>query len=110
MTHGQLVNQIRLALGDGQNAVLWPNNTGAAIHHSGHRVRYGLTIGSADLIGLTAEGRFLALEVKVGRDRVRPEQALFLALVQRMGGFATVVHSVHEAEAALARARRGERQ
>ena len=72
-------------------------------------MRYGLAVGSADLIGCLG-GRFIALEVKAAAGRTSPEQRQWLDLVRRNGGFAAVVRSVDEARAAIARARRGERE
>jgi hypothetical protein len=69
-------------------------------------VRYGLAVGSADLIGCL-DGRFVALEVKAAAGRTSPEQRQWLDLVRRNGGFACVVRSVDEARAAIARARKG---
>jgi hypothetical protein len=42
--------------------------------------------GVADVCGLTAYGRFLAIEVKVSPDRLSPEQARFKVEVERRGG------------------------
>jgi hypothetical protein len=108
MSEGQIQDAIRLALTDEQGLVLWRNNTGVA-EHRGARVRYGLAVGSADLIGCL-DGRFVALEVKTATGRVAPEQRQWLDLVRRHGGFACVVRSVEEAHAAIARARTGARE
>jgi len=103
-----LQNQIRLALGREPGVTLWRNNTGVA-EHRGARVRYGLCVGSADLIGILAPaGRFFALEIKTATGRVSPDQVRFLNLVRNRGGFAAVVRSVDEARDALERARMGE--
>ena len=71
-------------------------------------VRYGLCRGSSDLIGIGPGGRFIAIEVKTATGRLSKEQAMFIELVRRRGGFACVVRSVNEAQLALDRARRGE--
>jgi len=103
-----LQNQIRLALGREPDLALWRNETGVAVHN-GRRVRYGLCVGSADLIGILAPaGRFFALEIKTATGRVSPDQVRFLNLVRNRGGFAAVVRSVDEARDALERARMGE--
>jgi len=92
----------RLALGRDPRVVLWRNNTGSALQDYGSAglkpLRYGLALGSSDLIGLVKpSGRFVALEVKSARGAVSKEQAIFLALVESMGGIARVVRSVDEA-------------
>lgn len=105
MSEGQIQDAIRLALTDEPGLVVWRNNTGVA-EHRGARVRYGLAVGSADLIGCL-DGRFVALEVKAAAGRTSPEQRQWLDLVRRNGGFACVVRGVDEARAAIARARIG---
>ena len=105
MSEGHIQDEIRLALSDEPGLVLWRNNTGVA-DQRGQRVRYGLAVGSADLIGCIA-GRFIALEVKTATGRATPEQRLWLDLVRRHGGFAAIVRSVEDARAAIARARTG---
>jgi hypothetical protein len=106
MSEGHIQDEIRLALSDEPGLVLWRNNTGVA-EHRGARVRYGLAVGSADLVGCL-RGRFVALEVKTPTGRATQEQRQWLAVVRLHGGFAAVVRSVDEARAAIARARLGE--
>lgn len=108
MSEGQIQDAIRLAMTDEPGLVMWRNNTGVA-EHRGARVVYGLAVGSADLIGCL-DGRFVALEVKAAAGRTSPEQRQWLDLVRRNGGFAAVVRSVAEAQAAIARAREGARE
>tara|TARA_R110000868_G_scaffold376429_1_gene641278 strand:- start:1185 stop:1511 length:327 start_codon:yes stop_codon:yes gene_type:complete len=108
MSEGHIQDEIRLALSDEPDLVLWRNNTGVA-EHRGARVRYGLAVGSADLIGCL-DGRFVALEVKTPVGRASTEQRQWLDLVRRHGGFAAVVRSVAEAHAAIARARTGAKE
>ena len=105
MTEGHIQDEIRLALSDEPGLVLWRNNVGIA-DQRGARVRYGLAVGSADLIGCL-NGRFVALEVKTSTGRATPEQRLWLDLVRRHGGFAAIVRSTDDARAAIARARTG---
>ena len=108
VSEGAIQDAIRLALASEPGLVLWRNNVGVA-EHRGVRVRYGLAVGSADLVGCL-DGRFVALEVKTATGRVAPEQKLWLDLVRRYGGFAAIVRSVDEARAAIARARAGGNQ
>jgi hypothetical protein len=106
VSESQILADIRVALGDIPDAVFWRNNTGAAELASGHHRHFGLTKGSADLIGVVA-GRFCALEVKTRSGRPTEEQIRFLALVRSKGGFAGVVRSAEDARAAIARCREG---
>lgn len=83
------------------------NHVGVAQHADGARtVRHGLPPGSSDLIGWTADGRFLAIEVKPPGWRLTPSyersergrrQVAFLASVTAAGGVAGFVRSVDEA-------------
>jgi hypothetical protein len=104
-----LQRQVMLALSDA-GCTVWRNNTGTAyqgrvIHSSGSTVTladsrvitFGLCVGSADLIGITGEGRFIALEIKTKTGRVSPDQARFIEHVKLMGGIAGVVRSVDDA-------------
>lgn len=112
--HSDAVSRIRLALGKEPDLVLWMNRpehverwnptSGGAAHSTS-----GLPKGSADLVGILGPfGRWISLEVKTGRGRLRPEQEAHLELVRKRGGFAAVVHTPEDAVAAIARARRGE--
>ena len=72
-------------------------------------VRFGLTKGASDLLGVLApDGRIVAIELKSARGRTTPEQDAFLAGIRAFGGFACVVRSADEARAAIERARKGE--
>ncbi|MBM4442507.1 MAG: VRR-NUC domain-containing protein [Candidatus Rokubacteria bacterium] len=107
-SEGSIQDAIRLEVGAMPDVRLWRNNGGVASHADGSRVRYGLAVGSADLIGiLRPSGRFIALEVKRPGERETPKQRAWLAIVQNFGGFAAVVSSVDEARQAVQRAREG---
>lgn len=45
-------------------ARLWRNQTGKYQLADGRWLSSGLCVGSSDLVGITADGRFLAVEVK----------------------------------------------
>ena len=78
--------------------LVWRQDTGAYKDpKSGRLIRYGLCKGSSDIIGLCADGTFLAVEVKTATGRIRPEQLTFIAAVQKAGGRAGVARSVGEA-------------
>lgn len=102
-------NAIRVRLGRLPDLMLMRNANGNPGTLDGRRAHFGLPKGSSDLIGVLAPGgRYIALEVKTATGKLRPEQVAHLAIVRRFGGFACVVRSVPEAEAAIERARRGE--
>jgi hypothetical protein len=69
------------------------NNVGMARTEDGTTIRFGLGVGSSDLIGWTRTGKFLAVEVKTPTGRVTPEQAAFLGAVSLAGGIGVVMRS-----------------
>lgn len=105
MTEQQIQQAIRIDLGREPDVVLWRNSTGVAQTKDGRSQRFGLCVGSADIIGIGPGGRFLALEVKTPTGRVSPEQARFIALVNQRGGIGAVVRSPDQARAVIVRAR-----
>lgn len=105
-TEAELLRAILVALGARPEVRLFRNNVGLARDATGRHVRFGLAVGASDLVGIVApHGRFLALEVKSPKGRVRPEQEAFLEMIRGLGGVGRVVRSVAEAEQALAEAR-----
>lgn len=61
--------------------------------------RNSSTPGISDVIGFNrSTGQFIAVEVKVGRDKLRPEQEQFLADVAKAGGVAAVVRSANDVD------------
>lgn len=72
----------------------WVNNTGALKDHTGRLVRYGCR-GSPDILAVIA-GRSVGVEVKVGRDRQRPDQAAFADAMHRAGGVYILARSVED--------------
>jgi hypothetical protein len=83
-------------------ARVWRNNTGVLLDSNRRPVRFGLCVGSSDLIGLTRDGRFLAIECKRGRGGVvTPEQTQFLDTIRAMGGVAILARSGEDVTKAL---------
>ena len=102
MSEAELLAAIRDALVTSGRVMVWRNNSGMLRAEHGRVVRFGLGLGSADLIGLVrGSGRFFALEVKTPRGTASPEQRAWIGAVVAAGGFARVVRSVDEAMAAL---------
>jgi hypothetical protein len=53
--------------------------------------------GSPDIISiLPTTGRFCGVEVKVGKDKLRPEQEGFIASTRKMGGEVLVVKTYED--------------
>jgi hypothetical protein len=111
MGESEVLRSLRLELGKRDDLVLWRNNVGLAWYRAGGGrpvhcarcgasidlketpVRYGLCVGSSDLIGVHAPtGRFVAVEAKF-KTKLSSEQQRFLALVEARGGVAVEAHS-----------------
>lgn len=77
-------------------------NVGLFYTRDGRPVRSGLPVGFSDLFGFRrGDARFFALEVKTATGRVSPEQAAFIAAMQKRGALAGVVLSVEDARAVV---------
>lgn len=96
-------NRIRIALA-ALGVRLFRNPVGMAYFSNGSPVHFGLCVGSSDLIGYTATGRFIAIEVKTPTGRATDEQLAFIEAVRKVGGIAFIAHSVEEAIALVRRA------
>lgn len=84
--------------------LVFRNNTGC--YKDGQRfIRYGLCVGSSDLIGSVTgpdgRARPFALEVKSATGRATEDQRKFIDGVRRAGWLAGVVRSVAEAREVL---------
>lgn len=98
-----LMLRIRAELAVRHEVNVWRNNTGRI-----GEVRFGLGVGSADLVGLMKGGRFIALEVKRPKHgRVSEDQEKWIRTVRQWGGVAEVVTSPEEALDVVARAKAG---
>lgn len=69
---------------------VWRNNTGALRDKNDRLVKYGLCVGSSDIIGIAPGGRFIAIEVKAPGKLPTPEQVKFISAVNKAGGAAFV--------------------
>lgn len=78
---------------------LFRNNVGMLPDRYGQMIRYGLAVGSSDLIGwYAAKGAavFLAVEVKRPGEKPTKEQRQFLDVVKQAGGIAILATSVQD--------------
>jgi len=107
-TETDILNLIRLALSD-KGIINFRNNVGALKDINGRLVKYGLCIGSSDIIAIkpvviTPEmvgstiGQFMAIEVKCQGKKPTVEQKRFLEIIRKHGGLAGVARSVEELE------------
>jgi len=60
-------------------------------------IRFGLAVGSADIIGIAPCGRFLAIEIKTSTGRPTKEQLRFIEAVNNAGGISGIARSVEDA-------------
>ncbi len=68
----------------------WRNSIGGIPVKGGGRRGSGM-VGVSDILGVVPPaGRFLAIEAKIGQDRLRPEQEGFLSVVESLGGLVYV--------------------
>ena len=79
--------------------LVWRQNTGAYRDNAGRLIRYGLCVGSADIIGIAQDGTFLAVECKTALGQPTDAQTAFITAVVRAGGRAGVARSAAEAVA-----------
>jgi hypothetical protein len=99
----QVLNLCLLAL-SGAGCKAFRNNTGTLLDRTGRPVKFGLCVGSCDIIGLTPEGLFLGVECKTAIGQPTDAQVRFIAMIVAMGGRAGVARSPEQAVAiALAR-------
>ncbi len=100
---------IRAALSRDGNVRVWRNNTGVLPNGQGGFLRFGLAVGSGDLIGIVMPmGRFFSLEIKTPKGRISPEQYAWQATVRKFGGVAEFARSVEEALAVVHKIKTGE--
>lgn len=96
---------------------LFRNNTGALKDHRGKHVKFGLCVGSSDLIGWVGypilphntPAAFLAVEVKRPGWKLTTKQFNFIQAVSQAGGCGIVATSVDEFEDYLLKYAKGVR-
>jgi hypothetical protein len=108
-THGALLRAVLDTLNQ-HYAVAWAGqfNSGTFIMdgHQGKKRAIRCNVmpngfACPDILGQMSDGRFLAVEVKVGRDTFRPGQAEFLNFVQKSGGVSILARSIKDVTFAL---------
>jgi len=87
---------ILLALSEA-GCLVWRQNTGSLPDRNGRLVRFGLCVGSSDIVGLCSDGKFLAIECKTAIGQPTDAQLRFIQAVQRQGGRAGIARSAAEA-------------
>lgn len=100
-----IMRDIRAAVARSGRARLLRNNVG---FDREKKMRYGLSIGSPDLVGCLRSGRVFCLEVKTPTGRISPEQKAWATAARKWGCFVAFVRTPAEALDALERAERGD--
>lgn len=77
----------------------WRNNTGM-VWTGNHPIRFGL-VGSADIIGLLPDGRFLAVECKSKTGKQSDMQKRFQENIEQNNGVYVLAYGVEDLEEAL---------
>jgi hypothetical protein len=104
MGESALLREIRLEAPK-LGVTLFRNNVGMLTDQYGNKVRYGLSVGSADLIGWMqqpwydgtgAMAVFVAIECKAPGKKPTPQQLAFLDAVRTAGGIAGVAYSLDD--------------
>lgn len=75
--------------------LVFRNNTGAFKTVNGF-VKFGLCVGSSDLIGLTPAGVFFAIECKTKNGRATDDQKKFIAAIKKSNGLAGICRSIED--------------
>jgi len=73
----------------------WRQEAGLFYDNRGGAHRIGVE-GQADIIGVTKDGRAIAVEIKVGRDTLKPHQAAWAAAFSAHNGIHLVVRPDRE--------------
>ncbi len=96
--HTQLVNDILVAVSATGRARVWKNQTGKAraFDDPARVIVFGLP-GSADILGIRDDGKFIAIEVKTGTGRLSPKQIIFKAMVEAHNGIYIEARSIDDA-------------
>lgn len=113
MSEAGVQSSIRLALGSHPGIKVFRNSVGQCKTEDGRHLRYGLLVGSGDLIGwrsvvITPDmvgrhiAQFMSIEVKTPKGVVRPEQLVWADNVRKAGGIAVIARSVDDVKFLLA--------
>lgn len=94
-----LVNQV-LAYLKLKGHYVWRQNTGSMYSKDNRFVRFGFK-GVSDVIGIALDGRMIAIECKVGKNKPTQFQEDFLAEIEKRGGYAILCYSLDDIESIL---------
>ena len=87
---------------------VWRNNSGLShaqyINKEGKRTdrvwRAGIK-GGSDIIGIAKDGKFIAIECKIGNNKATALQQMFIDDITKRGGYAAIVYTPEQIEKIL---------
>lgn len=100
MKETALVKSILMEAGYSKEVTLWRNNTGG-VHYEGKNgktrfVKFGVK-GASDIFGIRKkDGKFIAIECKVGKNKLTVFQEYFGAMVEENNGIFVVARCVDD--------------
>ena len=95
-SESNISNDCMIALSDA-GCKAWRNNTGSLKDSTGRWVKFGLAVGSGDLIGIAPDGIFFSIEVKRENGKATAKQLNWADVVRGAGGRAGIARSGQEA-------------
>ena len=95
-SEANVMNDCLLALSQA-GCLAWRNNTGQLPDANGRPIKFGLCVGSSDIIGVAPDGRFLAVECKTAIGQPTDAQVRFLDAVRSKGGRAGIARCADDA-------------
>ena len=97
-SESHIVNACLIAL-SAAGCLAWRQNTGVLPDRSGRPIRFGLCVGSSDIIAIAPDGVFVAVECKAAIGQPTDAQVRFLEAVRRQGGRSGIARSGADAVA-----------
>ena len=97
-SESHILNACLIAL-SAAGVMAFRNNTGTLPNREGRPIRFGLCVGSSDIIAIAPDGVFVAVECKTAIDQPTDAQVRFLEAVRAHGGRSGIARSGNEAVA-----------
>ena len=97
-SESHILNACLIAL-SAAGCLAWRQNTGVLPDRSGRPIRFGLCVGSSDIIGIAPDGAFVAIECKSAIGQPTDAQVKFLAAILAHGGRSGIARSGADAVA-----------
>lgn len=96
ISESSILNDCLIALSEA-GCTVWRNNTGVLKDANGRPIKFGLCVGSSDIIGMSADGFFLAVECKTLTGKASADQERFMSRVRARGGRAGIARTAAQA-------------